>query len=331
MVQPDSGPPGRVSPVARVVKALLPLAGSTALLAWLLSRFSLADLLAAFGQFNWPLLIPLTLLLVLFTFLWDSLCLQRLFSAAAEQPVDYPLVAHARGLSYLFAVVNFSFGQGLLAFVLSRARQISFADAAGRCVVMAYVDVLTLLSVGVLGASLSSDPRVRYLPLFAGLALAALLFLVTMLKVFPTRALTRFRKTPLGDATHLVDWPWRWLCKLAGLRLIYFSGSILYLWTALWVAGFAIGPLVAISVLPIIAMLDGVPLSVGGLGTRETALVLLLAPPQPELLVAFCLVWSGTFILGRTLIGLFSLWHPRSRQWLVLRRRSELAIAEPPR
>lgn len=319
MLRSDPRPAPKSSPLARNAKRLLPLVGSTVMLLWLFSRFSVAELVRAFGQFNWPLLIPLTLALVLFTFFWDSLCLRRLFSSGSE-PIDYRLVAHARGLSYLFAIINFSFGQGLLAFILSRARGIRFAEAAGRCVVMAYVDVLTLLSVGLLGASFSNDPRIRYVPLIAGLALAGLLSVVAVLKVFPGRAIPRFRQSPLGDAAHLLDWPWRELAKLAGLRLIYFSGSIVYLWTALWIAGFAIGPLVAISVLPIIAMLEGLPLSIGGLGTRETALVLLLKPPQPELLVAFCLVWSGSFISGRMLIGLISLWHPRSRQWLTLRR-----------
>lgn len=319
LVQIKKRLPSKPPRARRIFKQMLPLLGSITLLSWVLSRLSVADLIAAFGQFNWPLLIPLTLALVLFTFLWDAVCLQRLFSGAG-QPLAYPLVAHARGLSYLFAVVNFSFGQGLLAFILSRARQISFIEAAGRCVVMAYVDVLTLLSVGVLGASLSSDPRIRHVPLIAGLALAGLLSLVAVLKVYPGQAIRRFRMTPMGDAAHLLDWSWGQLLKLSGLRLVYFSGSILYLWTALRIAGFGIGPLVAISVLPIIAMLEGLPLSVGGLGTRETALVLLLDPPQPELLVAFCLVWSGSFISGRMLIGLVSLWHPRSRQWLSFRR-----------
>ena len=303
----------------RLFKQLLPLLGSTAMLLWLLSRFSIADVLAAFGQFNWPLLIPLTLALVLFMFFWDALCLQRLFSNDAE-PVAYRLVVHARGLSYLFAVVNFSFGQGLLALILSRARRITFVEAVGRCVVMAYVDALTLLGVGAIGATISDDPRIRYVPLIAGLALAGLLSLVIALKAFPGGVIMKFRRTPLGDIAYLLDWPWPQLLKLAGLRLVYFSASILYLWTALQIAGFGIGPLVAISVLPIIARLEGLPLSVGGLGTRETALVLLLDPPQPELLVAFCLVWSGSFISGRMLIGLISLWHPHSRQWMTLGR-----------
>ncbi len=305
----------------------MPLLGTVTMLGWLLSRFSLTEVLKAFGQFSWPTLVLLTLALVLFTFLWDSWCLQRLFSSGAE-PVAYRLVAHARGLSYMFAIVNFSFGQALLAFVLARARHISFADSVGRCVVMAYVDVLTLLSVGVLGAAFSTDPRIRHVPLIAGLALAALLSLVALLKIRPGRVITKLRKTPLGDAAHLLDWSWGQLLKLAAMRLVYFSGSIIYLWTALGIAGFAIGPLVAISVLPIIAMLDGLPLSIGGLGTRETALVLLLDPPQPELLIAFCLVWSGSFISGRMLIGLVSLWHPRSRQWLALRRSVQPAVLE---
>jgi hypothetical protein len=52
-----------------------------------------------------------------------------------------------------------------------------------------------------------------------------------------------------------------------------------------------------------------------GLGTRETSLLLLLAPPEPAVLLAMSLIWSTGMILFRFVIGLAHLWcHELMRQ-----------------
>ncbi|MBW3600650.1 MAG: hypothetical protein KY475_25730, partial [Planctomycetes bacterium] len=54
-------------------------------------------------------------------------------------------------------ILNFGLGQGLLAWIVSKDQDRPLVTAAGRCAVMACVDVL--LSRGLIGAGLSSDPR----------------------------------------------------------------------------------------------------------------------------------------------------------------------------
>jgi hypothetical protein len=91
---------------------------------------------------------------------------------------------------------------------------------------------------------------------------------------------------------------------------VLFYGILLgYAATALAIEGFRIDRAVVLSTVPLVIIADGLP-SVSGLGTRETALVLLLKPPEPEVLVAVSLVWSSGMLVGRLLIGIFHLWRP---------------------
>jgi len=52
--------------------------------------------------------------------------------------------------------------------------------------------------------------------------------------------------------------------------------------------------------------------SASGLGTRETALYLLLPSRQPDVIVAMGVLWSTGVIVVRLLIGLAWLWFDRS-------------------
>jgi len=65
---------------------------------------------------------------------------------------------------------------------------------------------------------------------------------------------------------------------------------------------------VVCSVIPLVLLADGLPISVSGLGTRETALLYLLNPDQPERLLAFSLMWSAGLLVGRIGIGLAYWW-----------------------
>ena len=42
----------------------------------------------------------------------------------------------------------------------------------------------------------------------------------------------------------------------------------------------------------------------------------LLQPEQPALVLAFCLVWSCSVIVGRALIGMGFLWLPQLSGWV---------------
>src|SRR5207248_719476 len=64
------------------------------------------------------------------------------------------------------------------------------------------------------------------------------------------------------------------------------------------------------SVIPLVLLADGLPISVSGLGTREVTLILLLNPEEQEraIVLAFSLLWSIGLALGRLMIGLVHWW-----------------------
>ena len=64
---------------------------------------------------------------------------------------------------------------------------------------------------------------------------------------------------------------------------------------------------VVASTIPLVLLADGLP-SVAGLGTRDTALQLLLSPDNPEALLAMSLIWSTGLVVVRSIIGLAHLW-----------------------
>ena len=64
---------------------------------------------------------------------------------------------------------------------------------------------------------------------------------------------------------------------------------------------------VVLGTIPLVLLADGLP-NFAGLGTRGTALQLLLEPEHPAVLLAMSLFWSAGLIIGRLSIALAHLW-----------------------
>ena len=101
----------------------------------------------------------------------------------------------------------------------------------------------------------------------------------------------------------LSQWSWRRSFRLILFRMAYFAIVGSYVATALWICGQGIAPATALAVIPLVLMATVLP-SASGLGTRETALYLLLPSQRPDVLVAMGLIWSAGVIIVRLSIGL---------------------------
>jgi hypothetical protein len=120
-------------------------------------------------------------------------------------------------------------------------------------------------------------------------------------------------RAPLGAG--LGGWHWTQSVQLYGLRVVYFGIIVGYAAGGLSLCGVALSRGVVLGVIPLVLLADGLPVSVSGLGTRETALLYLLQPEHPEVILAWSLLWSAGLLAGRTGIGLGSVWlgHPRPK------------------
>ena len=288
-------------------KASIPILVSVGSIVWLVAHVDADKLARAATELNWLALIPTTALMVLGLFMWDAVCLRNLFGSAST-PLGYRQALQARGTSYLFGVVNYELGQGVLAFNLAQTQGISVVSGLSRILMLAYHDLVVLFGLGFTGSVISSHPDTTYISLFSGIGLLTLLAVPVIGVLLPVSArdrLVRSRWIPWLESWSL----WR-SCWLTILRVAYYSILIFYAAAAFRICQIQVGKVLALSTVPMVLLADALP-SVSGLGTRDAALQLILTPQQPELLAAMSLFWSTGLIVGRFGIGILCMWVPR--------------------
>ncbi|MHB0958493.1 MAG: lysylphosphatidylglycerol synthase domain-containing protein [Pirellulaceae bacterium] len=289
----------------RLLQRILPVAVSAGLIAWLLYQIPPGKLLEELARLPQGQILPLSAAMVVALYVWDTFCLQTVF--ATEQVVPYRQMLALRGKSYLLGAFNYELGQGVVAWNISQKQGISLLATLSRSVVLAYHDLAVLLSVGLFGALLIENPpeQITIAKIVCAVGLALQFAAAVLLAALPKSARQRIRGTRWG--AWLVDWSWQRSLTLAGQRFVYFAILIAYGGVALAISGIPVHDLVVVSTLPLVLLADALP-SVAGIGTRETALILLLAPENPAVLLAVSLIWSSSMIVGRLMIGLVWLW-----------------------
>jgi len=132
--------------------------------------------------------------------------------------------------------------------------------------------------------------------------LAGIVLLAFLVWAMPTRVQHYWKRAEVL----LTDWSLRKSLVLIPLRCVYFSILLVYAVVALEIVRISVDFRVVFGAVPLVLLADGLP-SMSGLGTRETALQLLLHPPRLEMLLALSLVWTTGLMVGRAAIGLVHL------------------------
>jgi hypothetical protein len=295
-----------VAAAVRLGRRCLPLLISAGLLGWLSWRVPPLKLVQAAAVLDWPLLGLLTAALLVALFAWDAVCLTWLFSQP-DHPLRYRTVLHARAASYLWAVLNYEIGQGVLAWRLGRLCGMTLGASLGRVVLLALHDVAVLLGFALVGALVLARPRSPAIAAACAGSLLGLAMIALLLKRLPPR----WRGWLPQRGSFLDWWGRRHSLTLLGLRLGFFLILWLYVALALRVCGIGEDGRVLGGAVPMALLFELVP-SISGLGTRDTALLTVLQPSegQEALVMSFTLFWSTGLLIGRLLIGLVSWWLP---------------------
>lgn len=298
--------PGRL---IRRARQGLPIVVTAALLGWILYCVPLGHLARAFVELDWLPVVAATVLLVACLYFWDGVCLWWLFSDRQNR-LSYRAVLHARGTAYLGTVVHLGLGQGLLAWLMGRRHTGGLIGAAGRCLLLLYVDLGLLLALGMIGAAVSNDPRTDGIAAWCAAGVLVLGLLTAMALAFPAMWRRLSHRYRWGVSLASAGIGWRKLLPLYPLRLVYFVFGLVHAAVILALCGVQLDHAAVVGVIPLTSMLDGLPISIAGLGTREAVFLTFLEPEQPALLVAGSLLWWVCVLVGRTAIGLAVLWFP---------------------
>jgi len=186
-------------------------------------------------------------------------------------------------------------------------------ETVSRGVLLAYHDILVLLSLGLLGSLGTDFARASQVRVFCVVGLSGLAAAAISYRLAPAPWRTRLRNSRLG--AWINSWSLSRSLQLAGLRLCYFGILVVYAAIALLVTQIPVNAIVVLSTIPLVLLADGLP-SVSGLGVRETALVTLLSPENPARLTALSLLWSNGMVVARLAIGLLHYWALRRTKLL---------------
>ena len=286
----------------RMLRALLPIGVSGALLVWLGRQVDFAEAFGTITRRSLLLLAPALLVYMASTLWLDALSLVRV-TPEIEGRLGVATAARVKAASYSFGLVHYALGAAALVVLLRRKGLLPAAEATGIVLLIAGIDLLIVLAITTLGGAIVSD---RAIVLRAGVAgallVAAPLGLLVLRSDVHLGPLDRLRDLRLLRSVR--ELPNARLLELLALRAAFVAVFIALGGAAL--AAFDVWPPVTDLIVGFsaIALVSALPIAVAGLGTGQLAFVYLFRhSADAETLLAASLALSAGLILLRIAIG----------------------------
>jgi uncharacterized membrane protein YbhN (UPF0104 family) len=211
-----------------------------------------------------------------------------------------------RGLTYLVTPINWNLGTAAIILHLRRSKGIGAVQSTSSMTFYGLVDLMVLATLALAGAStLPASPAIASIQRAAAIAdcFAIALLAVSMTSRPRWSWLRRLRGAGIFS-THrqatLAD-----LAVLVAVRTCYFGGFVLYFWLGTWAFHAAVPLLLALAATPVILVIASLPITPGGLGTQQAAILYFFAPYGSDAaILAFALSFPVALILTRLPLGL---------------------------
>ena len=285
-----------------LLQRVLPAVVSAATLGWVVTSFDMGALRQAL---SWRVLILLVPGLLAYGAITLALETWSILLLTGRRPgFDAWTAARVKCASYLIAIINYFLGGAALTILLRRRAGLGLGETASVVLLILAVDIVVVLSLGTLAATLAGPegPAVRAsVAAVAGAGFfGGLILLRTPRNLGP---LERLRALSIFDALRRTST--RVLLELGALRLT-FSVCFVGLGGVAFVAfGIPVTPERLTLGMLTLAIVGSLPIAVAGLGTGQVAAVFVFhGVAEPEVLIALSLVLSAGFIALRGGLGL---------------------------
>jgi uncharacterized membrane protein YbhN (UPF0104 family) len=254
--------------VGRVVPWLV----AAGLFAYLLSRFSLQDIVQKLkGAESWT--IPVVAALVLVVYLADSLAIWKTFGWFVAK-LSFKEVLVVRGATYLLALVNYALGQGAIVYFVNRSRGVPVMRGTAAVLLIMGVNILVLLVLVSLGLVFSTQTpaglgwivAIAYagLAVYAALVVAKPRFLTSrpLFDVLLGTGVGGYLKAMVARSPHILSLMTLTWTSMAAFRIYVPIGH-------------------AVLCLPVVYFVAVLPISPQGLGTTELMMTTFFAQFAP--------------------------------------------------
>lgn len=284
-----------------LLQRALPAAVSVVTLAWVVTSF---DMTALGDALSWRVLAVLVPGLLAYGAITLTLEAYSILCLTGRQP-DFGAwtAARVKCASYLLAIVNYFLGGAALTILLRRRAGLGLGETASVVLLIFAVDIVVVLALGAVGASLAGPEGPAVQAGFAAVAAAGFFGGLLLLRApHSLGPLDRLRSLSVFDALRRT--PTRVLLELGALRLIFSLCFVGIGGVAFAAFGVEVAPGRLLLGMLTLAIVGALPIAVAGLGTGQVAAVYVFSGvATPEVLIALSLVLSAGMIALRAAMG----------------------------
>ena len=266
-------------------------------------------------------------------FFWDTLIYTFLFREFGT-PVTYLGMVPISGAAYLVRLLNYFAGIGSQALLMNRWKKISISHASSIVIFYMFLDYYTILVFCLFGAFQLPDVDLKYFfstaeagHLVRFIVISWIVFLLHLCfyrLILPhTNGLERFKQSDILLAFRQAQaFKYGYYILLKAVGMFLYGITLNYL--ALRVFGLHVPFLYLSVMLPIVWLIESIPVSVMGMGTGQAAMLWLVTDfaegsGSPEDIEAAVLSFSLLSMIvvnaGRFAIGAFSVWRLPKNIW----------------
>ena len=302
-------------------KKVFPWLVAAGVFAWLFSQYPPQNIYNSLKYVNILSFCAVAVSYFLIMFLIDTFSISRIL-ARFGHPESVRELLPARGATYLLMVVNYAASQAAFAFYQYRRHGIPIAKMLGIFGIIVVVDLIILATLAFVTTFFTSWPFeiggmniAHFVRVFTVAAVGGLFALVIAANAFANnsfmRRLRRYRLVELLATTRPADY-----LVIVVARLPVHAFIMCGMYVAITTFNVHVPFMKVLSNVPLIFFIGALPITPGGLGTSNAALVELLKPfvegqaissgavAAGDLLFSFSLLWLFVNYLMKALTGL---------------------------
>lgn len=300
-----------------IFKKTIPWIVAAAIFAYLFHKYPISQVYKAVAYVRlWPFIISVVAYFV-FLFMIDTWITAKVLTRFSH-PVKMKDTIVGRGLTYLIMVINYPASQAAFAYYLKKTRKIPITEAISVFFFIALVDLYWIISVAfagsffqefnIVGINLGRFVQVVALLAYVALALKLIFWKHGVAKFFGLKKEFRavvwiknksifhtFNKAKLKDYLRLFIW-----------RAPIHITIIIFFYFVIRTFDCTVPLAKVVCNLPIVFLIGVLPITPGGLGTTNAAMVALISPYVHGAIIDNGVVTAEEFVFTSTLLWVFA-------------------------
>jgi uncharacterized membrane protein YbhN (UPF0104 family) len=314
-------------PGSMLIRRSLPWVVAIAIAGYVFRVVSIGEAWSALLRARIEVFVPVVLGSVLCWFLIESRAYAYVFSRF-NTPVSWREARALRGLTYLLTPIHLSLGKAALVWRLRTVKNVPLLAGASSVALYQTIDAIVL--AGLTATGLWLIPATPETSAARSVAIAILLTLLVYLLVLRTgrpdiRMLDRVRALSIHQAHRKIDF--RDAAVIVCAKLAYHLIAVAAFYFGTQAFGIDVPFALVLATTPTIEAIGGLPITPGGFGTQQAAMLLFYGGHGSEAaIVAFGFSLPIAFMVARSLLGLVYLPGMANRRQALPQSRPSAAI-----